>query len=207
MARDIPTFVCNLGSLQCVFLSNNCLEGPIPQCLGNINRSLQLLHLKGNYLHDIIPSIFTNDCALKSLNLNMNQFVLDVGNNKIRFNGTLLLPLKTNALFPKFQVFDIAKNSFTGSFSDRYLKSLTTMIDVEQNITMDDEVHIDEFYMELIIKGSDRQVERLRKTFTTIDKSDNIFCGSIQKFIGTLTSLRYLNLSHNNLTRDIYHVY
>ncbi|KAL8482278.1 hypothetical protein ACS0TY_028440 [Phlomoides rotata] len=58
-----------------------------------------------------------------------------------RFNGTLLLPLKTNALFPKLQVFDIANNSFTCSFHDRYLKSLTTMIDVEQNIMMGDEVH------------------------------------------------------------------
>ncbi|KAL8482264.1 hypothetical protein ACS0TY_028426 [Phlomoides rotata] len=38
-----------------------------------------------------------------------------------RFNGTLLLPSNTNALFPKLQVFDIANNSFTDSLLDRFL--------------------------------------------------------------------------------------
>ncbi|KAL8482265.1 hypothetical protein ACS0TY_028427 [Phlomoides rotata] len=57
--------------------------------------------------------------------------------------------------------------------------------------------------MEFVIKDLDRQVPRILKTFTTIDMSENIFCGSIPEFMGKLNSLRYLNLSHNNLTRDI----
>ncbi|KAL8485707.1 hypothetical protein ACS0TY_027837 [Phlomoides rotata] len=82
-------------------------------------------------------------------------------------------------------------------------KRFNVMIDVMQNITNNDKVNIYDLYMKFVIKGSDRQVPKILETFTTIDMSENIFCGSIPESMGKLNSLRYLNLSHNNLTRDI----
>ncbi|KAL8482291.1 hypothetical protein ACS0TY_028451 [Phlomoides rotata] len=44
--------------------------------------------------------------------------------------------------------------------------------------------------MEFVIKGSDRQGPRILKTFTTIEMSDNIFCGSIPESMGKLNYIR-----------------
>lgn len=123
LSGEIPSSICQLASLEFLHMSNNTLEGPIPQCLGNLSKSLQVLHLKENHLHGFMPSSFAKECVLVSFNLNSNQFggklsrsfencrqlqVLDVGNNEIEdvfpfWSETLLdlrvLVLKSNRFF------------------------------------------------------------------------------------------------------------
>lgn len=50
------------------------------------------------------------------------------------------------------------------------------------------------------VKGSDIQLQKILTFFTTIDFSGNDFHGEIPEVIGTLHSLRLLNLSRNHLT-------
>ncbi|KAL8482937.1 hypothetical protein ACS0TY_025836 [Phlomoides rotata] len=110
LSGNIPAelFMSNIVTIQILF---NFLNGSIPldieraqnltypNLAGNHLSGLQVLHLKENRLHGLIPSTIMEGCALDSLNLNSNQFegtlprslencrqlqVIDVGNNKIK---------------------------------------------------------------------------------------------------------------------------
>ncbi|XP_057989660.1 receptor-like protein 9DC3 [Hevea brasiliensis] len=119
---EASSATCKLKSLQILDLSNNSLNGFIPQCLGNFSKSLSVLHLGMNKFHGTIPETFSVGSSLRYLNFNGNQLqrkiplsisncrnleILDLGNNNIddsfpHFLGTLsnlqILILKSNKL-------------------------------------------------------------------------------------------------------------
>ncbi|XP_048327485.2 receptor-like protein 6 [Ziziphus jujuba] len=127
LSGEIPSFVCNLNSIEILDLSNNSMSGKIPPCLGNFSDSLSVLNLGMNKLHGMIPLSFERGNSLRNLNLNGNQLegslsqsllnckkleVLDIGNNKI--NGTF--PYWLGSL-PMLQVLILRSNRFHGSIS------------------------------------------------------------------------------------------
>ncbi|KAK9016606.1 hypothetical protein V6N11_079101 [Hibiscus sabdariffa] len=59
------------------------------------------------------------------------------------------------------------------------------------------------FGLSLTTKGSETEFEALLTIWTSIDFSNNGFCGEIPKTLGGLHSLIVLNLSHNSLTGPI----
>ncbi|XVF77045.1 hypothetical protein PTKIN_Ptkin14bG0008300 [Pterospermum kingtungense] len=56
ISGEIPSLICNLTSLGFVDVSHNNLSGIIPQCFGNLSKSAELLNLRMNKFHGIIPT-------------------------------------------------------------------------------------------------------------------------------------------------------
>ncbi|XVF78881.1 hypothetical protein PTKIN_Ptkin14bG0173100 [Pterospermum kingtungense] len=97
---EIPSSICNLGSLEILDLSNNNLSGAIRECLGSgdIKLHLSVMDLQMNHFHGNIPDSFDEGNVLRRINLNRNDLdgslpkslinchdleVLNLGNNKI----------------------------------------------------------------------------------------------------------------------------
>ncbi|EOY12098.1 Receptor like protein 6, putative [Theobroma cacao] len=125
LSGEISSLICNVSSLRVLDLSHNNLSGIIPQCFGNLSKSLSVLKLEMNKFRGIIPPTFMKECDLSYLNLHGNQLegpltqsiincrgleVLDLGNNKI--NDTFPHWLGSLA---QLQVLVLRSNKFHGS--------------------------------------------------------------------------------------------
>ncbi|XVF77163.1 hypothetical protein PTKIN_Ptkin14bG0019300 [Pterospermum kingtungense] len=128
ISGQIPSLICNLSSLGFLDLSHNNLSGIIPQCFGNLSKSVELLNLRVNKFHGIIPTFFKG-CQLKNLNLNGNQLegpltrsirkckgleVLDLGNNRIKGK----FPRWLGSL-PRLEVLVLRSNQLQGSIHNK----------------------------------------------------------------------------------------
>ncbi|PRQ44338.1 putative leucine-rich repeat-containing, plant-type, leucine-rich repeat domain, L [Rosa chinensis] len=119
---DIPELICNI-SVAVLDLSNNSLNGIIPQCLTQTS-SLKVLDLRRNNLTGSIPDTFLEGCNLETLALSRNQIqgqfpkslvncsslkVLDLGINQI--TDAFPCPLKT---ISTMRVLMLRSNKFYG---------------------------------------------------------------------------------------------
>ncbi|XVF78925.1 hypothetical protein PTKIN_Ptkin14bG0177400 [Pterospermum kingtungense] len=148
LSGEIPSSICNSGSLEILDLSNNNLSGAIPECLvsGDIKLHLLVLDLQMNHFHGNIPDSFVEGNVLTTLYLNENDFdgpvpkslinchhleVLNLGDNNI--NDTFPYWLGT---LPKLQVLVLRANYFHGqlihSENDSYFSSLR-ILDLSHN--------------------------------------------------------------------------
>ncbi|XP_023925855.1 receptor-like protein 7 [Quercus suber] len=95
---DIPQSLCYATYLQVLNLSNNTLNGTIPQCLIEMSKNLGVLDVRRNKLSGTISDMFPDNCGFQTLNLNGNLLegvvprslancrnleVFDIGNNHI----------------------------------------------------------------------------------------------------------------------------
>ncbi|GKV22023.1 hypothetical protein SLEP1_g31926 [Rubroshorea leprosula] len=69
---SIPESICDATNLQVLDLSNNSLNGAIPQCLNEME-SLNVLDLSRNNLSGNISDKFSSNCSLQTLNLTRNH--------------------------------------------------------------------------------------------------------------------------------------
>ncbi|EEF37348.1 serine/threonine-protein kinase bri1, putative [Ricinus communis] len=128
LSGEIPSFICNLGSIQVLDLSNNGFSGLIPKCLGIMMNWLVILDLRNNNFSGKIPEVFGNSGSLVYLNLHGNNFegplppslgncsglrILDFGNNNIRDT----FPHWLEAL-PNLEILILRSNSFHGEVGD-----------------------------------------------------------------------------------------
>ncbi|KAA3472357.1 receptor-like protein 12 [Gossypium australe] len=112
-------------------LSENNLEGTIPECFRNLSSSLLEFDLHYNNFHGQIPEIFAKGCMLKSFRINNNELqgslpqslsnckdliLLDVGNNNLNdtfpnWLGNLdqlqVLILRSNRFYGQVDSFDV----------------------------------------------------------------------------------------------------
>ncbi|KAI3470539.1 hypothetical protein Pfo_027202 [Paulownia fortunei] len=124
LSGNIPweLFTTNIIHIE---VSNNNFEGSIPECLGNLSKSLQVLQLKENHLNSLIPTTFTKGCLLETLNLNGNKLegtlpkslvncgklqVIDIENNEIQD----MFPFWMETL-PELRVLILKYNRFNGT--------------------------------------------------------------------------------------------
>ncbi|GAB4856621.1 hypothetical protein Ancab_040497 [Ancistrocladus abbreviatus] len=124
LSGEIPPLICNLTSLDRLFLGYNKLSGALPPCFGNLSNSLSILQLQGNNFWGAIPETFTTKCQLKWIILSNNQFqgkvprslsncssleVLELGNNQI----TDAFPIWTQGL-PNLHALLLGSNKLHG---------------------------------------------------------------------------------------------
>ncbi|XP_058110318.1 receptor-like protein 33 [Magnolia sinica] len=143
---EIPPSICNATYLQVLDLSNNNLNGSIPECLIEISNVLSILNLRNNRFTGIIPEISGVSCSLRTLDLHGNRLqgqlprslakctdleVLDVGNNQI--NGPFPCYLDT---LSKLRVLVLRSNRFNGSIPWPYNQSfpMLQIIDLSSNL-------------------------------------------------------------------------
>ncbi|KAM4078949.1 hypothetical protein ACB094_09G078600 [Castanea mollissima] len=122
---EIPQSLCNGTYLLVLDLSNNSLNGTIPQCFYAMNETLGVLNQMRNNLSGTISDKFPGKCGLQTLSLNSNQLhgklpkslancanlqVLDVGNNHIE--GFFPCHLRN---ISSLRVLVLRSNSFHGS--------------------------------------------------------------------------------------------
>ncbi|KAL7218669.1 hypothetical protein ACSBR2_011852 [Camellia fascicularis] len=120
-----PSTICHNSFLQILDLSDNNLNGTIPQCLSDFSDSLLVLNLSHNNFHGNIPLLM--GINLKMIDLSQNHFhglvpkslqnctlleILLLGNNQVE--GTF--PSWLGAL-PKLQVLILRSNRFHGAIT------------------------------------------------------------------------------------------
>ncbi|CAD5319357.1 unnamed protein product [Arabidopsis thaliana] len=199
----LPDVFLNATRLYTLDVSRNRLEGKLPKTLINCT-SMRLLNVEGNKFKETFPSWLGSMPYLDILILRANQFY-----------GPLY-HLHESTWFQHLKVIDVSHNDFTGSFPAFYFSNwlqMTTLhleIDVvyfEYPTIQDD--YDDHYFgtytssMEIVNKGVDREFDKIRQDFTSIDFSSNKFYGKIPESIGLLKGLRFLNLSGNAFTSDI----
>ncbi|GKV33171.1 hypothetical protein SLEP1_g41706 [Rubroshorea leprosula] len=200
----IPNLFVNNSSLLTLSLNGNKLEGILPRSLVNC-RQLEILDVGNNNLNDTFPDWLGVLPLLKVLILRSN-----------RFYGAISNPMPV-FYFPQLTIIDVAQNDFMGLLPSNYFKILGGMRDVAYKdklkyigdvecLAKEGCLDLSVFYkdsVKVVMKGSERELVRILKIFTTIDFSSNKFHGPIPNELGELNSLILLNLSHNNLNGQI----
>ncbi|KAJ8898990.1 hypothetical protein K2173_008492 [Erythroxylum novogranatense] len=120
----VPKSICNATFLQVLDLSNNKLNGTIPECLIERSNTLRVLNLRRNNFSGSIPDSFQDSCGLKTLDLSGNRLVgkipgsvanctdlevLDLGNNQL--NDVFPCLLKS---ISSLRVIVLRNNTFSG---------------------------------------------------------------------------------------------
>ncbi|GAV78373.1 LRR_1 domain-containing protein/LRRNT_2 domain-containing protein/LRR_4 domain-containing protein/LRR_6 domain-containing protein/LRR_8 domain-containing protein, partial [Cephalotus follicularis] len=121
-----PVF-CNT-TLQFLDLSNNSLDGMLPQCLGNISNSLLLLNLQNNFFYGDIIRTFVNGCKLRMINLSQNRLQGNIPRSLASCTNLEFLNLGNNQIydtFPswlgtltEFKVLILGSNEFHGEIEE-----------------------------------------------------------------------------------------
>ncbi|XP_078182270.1 cuscuta receptor 1-like isoform X2 [Carex rostrata] len=172
ISGEIPLRICNT-SFQVLDISNNELNGVLPDCIAIGRDGLWALKLSRNHLEGSLPL---------DMCVGQDRWLLDLSDNK--FSGSI--PPCSNQ--SDLKIVDLSQNNLTGNFPITWL-----------NISYIRVIYIGENYLsgELPIwigKGSYLSMLQARQ---------NLFRGPISKQICQLRYLRILDLSHNNLSGEI----
>ncbi|XP_078180403.1 cuscuta receptor 1-like [Carex rostrata] len=176
ISGEIPFSICNT-SFNVLDLSNNELNGVLPDCIGNARQYHHvypiMLKLSGNNLEGSLP---LEICVAPNL------WLLDLSDNK--FSGSI--PPCSN--HSDLQIVDLSQNNLTGNFPLTWLNiSNIYSIDIQEN-------HLFGELPSWIGKES---------TLRMLQARENLFGGPIPLQICQLKYLRILDLSHNNLSGEI----
>ncbi|XVF18326.1 hypothetical protein REPUB_Repub11eG0012000 [Reevesia pubescens] len=214
LSGEIPPSICDISFIEILDLSNNNLNGTVPQCLGSLSISMSVLDLRMNNFHGAIPSEFAKCDNLRTLGLNGNKLegplprsllnckeleVLDVGNNKISGEFPHWL-----ATLPKLQVLVLRSNKFQGPIVLPKTKSSFPMLrimDVSHNeftgqlpaLNFKAMMTLDQNQSQLKYMGGDYYQDNVMVTMKGIDI----------ELVRILSILVTIDLSNNNFSGKI----
>nr|XP_048324146.1 receptor-like protein 7 [Ziziphus jujuba var. spinosa] len=126
MTGKIPHVFCNMSSLYILDLSDNKLDGMIPQCFRNLSSSLFVLSLRNNSFHGIIPQTCSGSASnLMLIDLSYNQLQGQIPrslSNCMMLEGIVVSNNRLNDVFPswlgslpKLKLLTLRKNEFYGA--------------------------------------------------------------------------------------------
>lgn len=195
-------FLGNFKHLRQLSLARNGFFGEIPQELGQICGTLEVLDISGNNLTGGLPSTFSQCSSLFSLNLGKNQLsgnflstvisalpslkYLYVPFNNI--SGPVPLSLTNNT---QLQVLDLSSNAFTGNIPSVFCSSSSS--------TALEKLLLSNNYLTGTVPSELGKCRNLR----SIDLSFNNLEGEIPLEIWTLPKLSDIVMWANNLTGQI----
>ncbi|PRQ45740.1 putative leucine-rich repeat-containing, plant-type, leucine-rich repeat domain, L [Rosa chinensis] len=73
LTGKLSPLMCNISTFEYFDLSNNMLSGTIPPCLGNFSDDLQVLNLRNNSFHGILPQTYSKTSSMEMLDVSYNQ--------------------------------------------------------------------------------------------------------------------------------------
>ncbi|KAF8410822.1 hypothetical protein HHK36_003359 [Tetracentron sinense] len=218
---SIPESLGNLSKLVTLDLSSNLLSGSIPGSLGNM-QSLKTLSLGPNRLSGPIPNELGNITKLQYLGLRDNNLSGDLPQglgNLRRLESFLMLSNNITGELPgtlanltSLRAFSVMGNSLSGRIPDfiqnwTKLTSLTIMgnnFEGPLPLNISKLARLKELWVSDL--GSSQiffpPLSDLTNLNSLILRNCSI-AGQIPAYIGNFQSLRYLDLSFNNLTGEI----
>ncbi|XP_076900402.1 receptor-like protein 6 [Bidens hawaiensis] len=141
-----PPWICNMGRLLYLDMSNNSFHGVIPRCFGKITSSLAMINLGINKFHGIIPNLYGDCGLLLVLILEENNFEGEVPSSLVKCKSLKILDMGNNRLYgtfprwlgdlPKLQVLNLRSNSLHGTIETPtmgYLFPSLSIFDVSNN--------------------------------------------------------------------------
>lgn len=225
-ARDSESWeffdaLANCSDLDVLSLSNNQLEGVIPNSIGNLPINLQYLLMGGNKLSGIVPPSIGKFHNLIELTLDRNNLTgtiewvgklrslqhLNLGVNK--FIGTIPPSIRN---LTKLTFLSLSENDFTGSMPSS-LGILQQMLNLNFSYNKLQGIIPMEFgnlkQLTALDLSSNKFSGQIPETLgnceqlLTIRIDQNILIGNIPITFSNLNSLTLLNLSHNNLSGQL----
>jgi Leucine-rich repeat (LRR) protein len=167
--------VCDGGAVVGVALDGLGLSGELKMATLSGMRALQNLSLAGNAFSGRLPPAIGTLSSLRHLDLSGNRFYGPIPGRLSELNGLVHL--------------NLSHNNFSNGFPTDGIRQLQNLrrIDVRNN----------SFW------GNAGDLLKELRNAEHIDLSDNLFTGTIDLELDSLTSIgntvKYLNLSHNNL--------
>ncbi|OWM65268.1 hypothetical protein CDL15_Pgr008858 [Punica granatum] len=220
LTGDIPSFICQMRSLEELSFADNKLGGTIPPCLGNLSK-ISYLSISFNRMQGSLPRSLANCTRLKFLSLFSNGITdsfpnwlrtvplrtLQLGDNN--FHG-LIGPDAVALDFPHLDVLIIETNYFTGSLPAKYfLQSNLTYINLSRN-KFEGALPILPPTVRMFFVSSNMLTGEIppllcnSTNLVDLDLSNNCFTGRIPRCLMNMsTGLMDFNLSNNSLRGPI----
>lgn len=217
----LPSSISNLHNLDTLGLDDNRFTGTIPLSIGNLKK-LQVVTFSQNKFSGVIPRSIGNLTLLTKLYTNMNRLKGNIPMSLANCTKLLSLELSQNnftGLIPK-QLLSLSTLSITLNLSSNYFyvplpSDVSNLIhlgsmDLSNNRlsrkipgSLGSCSSLEYIFLQNnVLQGSIPLSLSSLKGVRNIDLSQNNLSGKIQRFFEQL-SLKYLNLSFNNLEGEV----
>ncbi|XP_028787215.1 receptor-like protein EIX1 [Neltuma alba] len=196
-------FRLNSTSLIYLGLNSNLLEGPIPDDLGKIMNSLQILYLQNNQLNGTMPKTIANLVGLEEFNVASNVL------------GGRITNLAHFANLTKLKLLDLSWNSFTLNFSNNWIPQFQLTSFAAQSVALGPsfprwlQTQNNLYDLDVSDSGiSDMETTTAflcstKRCLNHLNISSNNIKGQLPDCWNHLASLRILDLSNNEFSGKI----
>ncbi|XP_028798346.1 receptor-like protein EIX1 [Neltuma alba] len=184
-------------------LNSNLLEGPIPDDLGKIMNSLQILYLQNNQLNGTMPKTIANLVGLEEFNVASNVL------------GGRITNLAHFANLTKLKLLDLSWNSFTLNFSNNWIPQFQLTSFAAQSVALGPsfprwlQTQNNLYDLDVSDSGiSDMETTTAflcstKRSLNHLNISSNNIKGQLPDCWNHLASLRILDLSNNEFSGKI----